>query len=142
MKVHPDYKKEHLAIAIAAVLLSIIAVLAFPYLGVSIDAVILIGIWAIAILAMGAVAANKKFINVEIEDDHVTLTRGIFSTKSVMINYNSITDIHVTRDFLDRILHLGSIEINTAGTTSMELRVSGLPNTHIDDLLNKAKRKK
>ncbi len=52
----------------------------------------------------------------------VLIHTGWLSTNTVSIDYQKITDIHIREPFLDRIFtKSGSIIINTAGTTFLEV---------------------
>lgn len=70
---------------------------------------------------------NLKYV---IHDDRITIHKGILTKKYQNIPYRSITDFFLKRGLYDRILGLGSIQIQTAGqspsATGYEGDLSGL----------------
>ncbi len=52
----------------------------------------------------------------------ILIHKGWLSTKLTSIDYSKITDVHTKEPFLDKvIMHVGSITINTAGTSLFEV---------------------
>lgn len=142
MKINPTPKKDYAKIGLIAALATLAALFVIPYIQIEIDLAVIGLIWVAAIAIMGASATEKKFTTLDIEGDHITLIKGIISKKTVVISYEKITDIYVTRDFIDVLVGTGSIHINTAGTAYMELSALDLEAKYLDQLVDMMKIKK
>lgn len=83
--------------------------------------------WVIAAPIIVLWIKNLLFI---IEDDRITIHKGILSKQQQNIPYRAITDFQLHRSLYDRFLKLGSIRIQTAGqaitATGYEGQLSGL----------------
>ena len=55
-------------------------------------------------------------------------TRGILSKDVVTIPFDKITDIRLKKSFVERILGIGNIYIDTAGENGIEMVLRGVPN--------------
>lgn len=97
-------------------------------------------VWPIAILAIvllwiigvPIIILWVKNLSYYIEDDRVTIHKGILSKIQQNIPYRAITDFQLHRSLYDRWLGIGSIRIQTAGQTQSgtgyEGKLSGLIN--------------
>jgi uncharacterized membrane protein YdbT with pleckstrin-like domain len=54
--------------------------------------------------------------------------RGLFSKDVVTIPYGKIQDIKLKKSFVERILGIGNIYINTAGENGIEMVIRGISN--------------
>lgn len=54
-------------------------------------------------------------------DKRLIIKKGWLSTNTLSVRYSRITDIKVTQGFIDKILKLGTISINTAGGEDYEI---------------------
>lgn len=69
-------------------------------------------IWAISIPIIKLWIKNLAYV---IQDDRVTIHKGILTKTQQNIPYRSVTDFALKRTVYDRLLGLGSINIQTAG---------------------------
>ena len=69
-------------------------------------------IWAISIPIIKLWIKNLAYV---IQDDRVTIHKGILTKTQQNIPYRSVTDFALKRTIYDRLLGLGSINIQTAG---------------------------
>ena len=77
-------------------------------------------IWIIAQVLLGAISIpiiklwikNLEYI---IQDDRITIHKGILTKTQQNIPYRSVTDFALKRTIYDRLLGIGSINIQTAG---------------------------
>ncbi len=99
-------------------------------------------LWIISFTWIYLWIKNLKYV---IHDDRITIHKGILTKKYQNIPYRSITDFVLKRGLYDRILGLGSIQIQTAGqspsATGYEGSLSGLSDYEgiHTDLRNKIK---
>ncbi|MBJ3777413.1 PH domain-containing protein [Acuticoccus mangrovi] len=63
---------------------------------------------------------------VTIDEERVTLRRGIFSKESVEVEMGSIRAVRVDQSFVDRIFNCGILKVYTAGDNP-EIVQAGLP---------------
>ncbi|MDO8553489.1 MAG: PH domain-containing protein [Candidatus Micrarchaeota archaeon] len=137
---HPGVEKYQIKIAAIALVISVISLLLIQFISANIETYLLAIIWGIAILLMIIAEINKRFVTVDICTEDLTFTKGILKTKATVIKYPSITNLHVNRDILDRILGLGQIQVDTAGSTGIELEVDGLKMEHIKEIIKRAQK--
>lgn len=73
-----------------------------------------------------------RSIRYEIHDDQVLVYIGILTKTIKHVNFRNITNMEVKRSILDRLLGLGSLSIQTAGSGSKipEEQLKGLTNVH------------
>ena len=58
----------------------------------------------------------------------IILSEGIFSEKFRSTVYNKITDLRLNQTMFDKVLNIGTIGIDTAGTDAIEIRFIGVRN--------------
>lgn len=61
------------------------------------------------------------------------------SRNLISVEYNKIQDLAVTQGFIERILDLGTIKINTAGSPSVEVKFQGVKNPYLIEKIIKEK---
>ena len=84
--------------------------------------------WIPAMLLTGP---YYRSLNYEIQDDEIIVRVGIWTKSIKHVPYRTVTNQTVKRDVLDRLLGLGTLNIQTAGMSGQsgyEERLRGLPN--------------
>ncbi len=66
-----------------------------------------------------------KNLNYRIEEDRVTIFKGILTKQQQNIPYRAVTDFVLRRTLYDRFLNIGSLRIQTAGQGHMETGYEG-----------------
>ncbi|NOZ47034.1 MAG: PH domain-containing protein [Chlorobi bacterium] len=128
----------HLTIFVAIILLTAIINLTINLSGGDSQAVKVIWILCIALCAIlwiiiyPLVRLWLNNLSYHIEEDRITVHKGIIVKTQQNIPYRAITDFALKRGFYDRILGIGTINIQTAGqsrnATGYEGSLSGLIN--------------
>jgi len=99
--------------------------------------IILVMIFLLWLIAVPIVKVWIKNLSYYIDEDRVTIHKGILSKIKQNVPYRAITDFQLHRSLYDRFLGIASIKIQTAGqsptATGFEAKLSGL--TEWDDLL-------
>ena len=99
-----------------------IAVILWP---ITIGVIVLLWIISVPIIFLWI-----KNLSYYIEDDRITVFKGILTKQQQNIPYRAITDFVLRRSLYDRFLNIGAIRIQTAGqsrsTTGYEGQISGL----------------
>jgi putative membrane protein len=84
-------------------------------------------LWAVSVPIIKLWIKNLSYY---IEDDRITIYKGILTKQQQNIPYRAITDFILRRSLYDRVLAIGSIRIQTAGqshtATGYEGQLSGL----------------
>ncbi len=79
-------------------------------------------------------------INYKVTDEEIFVNRGLITKSNKIVPYRTITNIDIKQGPFDRILGIGSIEIQTAGfsagKTGPEERLDGVPTEMIKELRN------
>lgn len=77
-------------------------------------------------------------IHFEIVEDEVHVNRGIITKTRKIVPYRTITNIEIKRGPFDRLLKMGTIELQTAGSSSSKIgpeeRLDGLPKDELDKI--------
>jgi uncharacterized membrane protein YdbT with pleckstrin-like domain len=87
-----------------------------------------------------------KNLSYYIDEDRITIHKGILSKIKQNVPYRAITDFQLHRSLYDRFLGIGSIKLQTAGqsptATGFEAKLSGLIewDNLLEDLRSKVKR--
>jgi len=77
---------------------------------------------------------NKYYIT----NKSVTHEFNFIIRKTSSVSYNKIQDLHLIQGLLERMFNLGTIHINTAGTPTIEIKLSGIQNLlSIEGLIKK-----
>ena len=101
---------------------------------------VVILLWLIAVPIITIWIKNLTYY---IEEDRITIHKGILSKIKQNIPYRAITDFQLYRSLYDRFLGIASIKIQTAGqsptATGFEAKLSGV--TNWDDLLEQLREK-
>jgi len=63
-----------------------------------------------------------------ITDRRVIKEVGILGKSTTSTIYKQITDVHMKQSFIQQLLGIGTIGINTAGTSGMEILIAGIAN--------------
>lgn len=85
----------------------------------------------LALAAIGAVTflwwfITNRSIVVTVDEERITLRRGIFSKENVEVEISSIRTVRVDQTFVDRIFNCGILKVYTAGDVP-DLVQDGLP---------------
>ena len=88
---------------------------------------IIVCLWIISVIIITLWIKNLSYY---IEDDRITIYKGILTKQQQNIPYRAITDFVLRRSLYDRFLGIGAIRIQTAGqartATGYEGQLSGL----------------
>jgi uncharacterized membrane protein YdbT with pleckstrin-like domain len=126
LKFYPSWFHESKLI-LSALVLAVIAVLILAYnlLGSADAFAWILGLLALALFIMAFMRHYTTAYT--ITGSGVSKKRGIFSTYLENIPYNKIQDIRLSQSFLGRILNVGNIYLDTAGTPGIEMVLRGVP---------------
>ena len=84
--------------------------------------------WVVAMILSGPYFRSLRY---EIQDDEVVVHVGIWTKSVKHVPYRTVTNMQVKRDVVDRLLGLGTLNIQTAGMSGQkgaEEQLVGLPN--------------
>lgn len=71
---------------------------------------------------------NLRSREYEFHDDHVKVSEGFLTKTHDTVPYNRITDVSFTKSVWQRIFHVGTVRLNTAGSNQQEITIS-----YVDD---------
>ena len=95
---------------------------------VSVNFVLNVCWWLVALILTGPYYRSLRY---EIQDDEVVVNVGIWTKSVKHVPYRTVTNLQVKRDVVDRLLGLGTLNIQTAGMSGQkgaEERLVGLSN--------------
>lgn len=65
--------------------------------------------------------------SLEVLDDRLVLRKGVFSKNEIVVPFSRITNYSASQSFFDRIFNIAHFRIETAGSMTSELTLSGYP---------------
>lgn len=65
--------------------------------------------------------------SLEVMDDRLVLRKGVFNKDEIVVPFSRITNYSASQSFFDRIFNIAHFRIETAGSMTSELTLSGYP---------------
>ncbi len=128
--IRPTAKVNHLIIALCVVVASLIVLLVLNNIG---DALIpLFIIWALGIILWLTASVAEKFKSIEIGDGGLTVKTGVLSIKTTLISYKQIANLHIKQGLFERIIGVGTVELDTSGTNRVEIIMQSVKKEDIE----------
>ena len=131
-KIHPSAIKRHVLGFVAFILFAVVGVFGYLNFGEIALYIFFAAEVLIVVLTIADGYIYERFNEIDVSDTSVAIKKGVLSVRSIVVPYSKITDMNIKRSFLDRILRVGLLEINTAGSEKMEVV---FPNVRKEDLL-------
>jgi uncharacterized membrane protein YdbT with pleckstrin-like domain len=76
---------------------------------------------------------------IEVTNVRTVNREGILSKSTTEVRHVDVKQLHTHQSFFQRLLHVGTIEISSAGTGGIEISISGLPKPErIVNIIHKA----
>jgi len=131
----PSAKLYHIQIGLAAIVLIAILIITGGFLGNTM--IILIGIIIfLALIATVVSTITIKVRTVEIGEYAVTVKTGLLNTRTIMIPYERMTNVNIKRGIFDRLMGMGTLEIDTAGTAQTEVIMPYMLNKDLEHIMS------
>jgi len=73
---------------------------------------------------------------VEIGEYAVTVKTGLLNTRTIMIPYERMTNVNIKRGIFDRLMGMGTLEIDTAGTAQTEVIMPYMLNKDLEHIMS------
>jgi uncharacterized membrane protein YdbT with pleckstrin-like domain len=137
---HPSPLAAFCKISLAVIFLTVMATLldgVFP--GIFIPALALIWIAAIGLALVAFISVRT--ITITIEENILSYSRGILTTRKVLLPYAKITETSYVQGILERLLGIGTLSIDTPGGSEVAIHVSGLRYDDVKELLHEINRR-
>ncbi|MEK6978785.1 MAG: PH domain-containing protein [Candidatus Micrarchaeota archaeon] len=83
-------------------------------------------VWIIALALCASAEISKKFKRIILEEGQAIAESGIITKETFHADYDRITSVNMKQDPIERMLKVGTIEIDTAGTEKIEVRMGGI----------------
>ena len=97
-------------------------------------------VWVAALLVSVLKWISNRFVSIEILDNELVYKSGIINTKSVTVSYTQITNVNIERTLFQRLLGLGTLDIDTAsGTHEADIKIHNLPYSSLEIVLQKSR---
>lgn len=91
---------------------------------------LLTGLGVLLLLWVFRIWNNLKFqqnLGYSLRDKDILFRRGFFVSRITVVPFNRIQHASISRDVLDKMLGISSLEIFTAGGSGSDIRIPGLP---------------
>lgn len=130
----PSGRIYYAVVFAAFLLLSALLFLLEPWLGINAP---LGSLWllVLAFCAWGFVFLYFQYHYIHVEDGTLTVREGLLTRKMVIIPFEKITEIESVRSALEALFGVGTVKIDTSGTSGMEIIFRNVPKESIDSFL-------
>lgn len=130
--IRPTAKVNHLIIILCAVIASAIVLLALNEIKEML--IPLFVIWALAIILWLTASIAEKFKTIELGEEGLTVKTGILSIKTTLMAYKQIANLHIKQGLFERILGVGTIELDTSGTNRVEIIIHSVKKEDLEKI--------
>ncbi len=89
--------------------------------------ILLIAAFGLGLLILLIWWLNCLGTTLTVTDQRTTLRRGILSKNVNEVYHSDVCNIQISQSFLQRIFHVGSIGISSAGQSGIEIVADGIP---------------
>ena len=84
---------------------------------------------------------RSKATKLTLTDERTTLKRGIFSLYVTEVFHSDVRNVQLNQTLMQRIFHVGSVGVASAGGDGMEIQVHGMPNPDdVKEIIDKYRR--
>ncbi|MBD3398288.1 PH domain-containing protein [Candidatus Micrarchaeota archaeon] len=88
----------------------------------------------LTVISIVAAFIRAKIQYIDVDDEGITMHRGLFNKKTTYVPYERVTNVQVHRSFWERLFMLGMLQIDTAGTNQKEIVMYNIPSHYLDKL--------
>ncbi len=92
-------------------------------------------VWLLGLAACVFAYIGSRFTTLEIRDKDLLFKRGVFAVKTVLVPYNRITDTRYVQSLVERVLGLGTLEVETASESGVAIRIGGVRDADVRDIM-------
>jgi len=97
--------------------------------------------WIVAISAALFFYIVMRFISLEIGEKDIMYRKGIFAVKTTLVPYSKVTDARYNQSLLERILGLGTLEVETASESGIAIRMQGVRYDDVEAIMKNVREK-
>ena len=137
---HPSAKGQIIKIVFVAIVLTVAVFFLGKYLG-NLGQLFIIVIWiatfVLALLARGV----ELFKTIEVGETSIKVITGVLNVKSMLVPYDRITEVRSSQTLFQRFIGLGTLEVDTAGTSQIEITVPDVPENYLEQIINNIEQK-
>ncbi len=126
-------RREYFAAFVAAVVLSFILVSLNNWMELPLEALIFL-VWVLAGVSGILSFIKAKIQYIDVDDEGITLHKGLFNKKTIYVPYERITHINMDHNLIDRLFMLGTLKVDTAGTTKTEITMGSIPTEYLEKM--------
>lgn len=126
-------RREYFTAFVAAVVASFILFSLNNWMELPLQALVFI-VWVLAGVSGVISFIKAKIQYIDVDDEGITLHKGLFNKKTTYVPYERITNINVDHNFIDRVFMLGTLKVDTAGTTKTEITMGSIPNKYLEKM--------
>lgn len=92
----------------------------------------ILAVFTLFALIVANIRARIQYI--EVKGEGLTVHKGLLNKRVMFIPYGRITNLRINRGILERIFMLGSVEVDTAGTNTVEVVMGNIPSHYLGRL--------
>lgn len=93
-------------------------------------------IWGVAFVLCVLAWIIRRFRTIELSEDSIIMKVGLLNIKTIFIPYRTITDANMKQNLLERVLSIGTLEINTAGASEIKGKMSEIRYSELQNIIN------
>lgn len=137
----PSGRKYYISFSFAFVLLSAMLFFTAPLFPFNIYLVIFV-LFVLDCIIIGSIFLYFQSRYIHIENDIITVKEGLIMSKIAVIPFNKVSEVTTQYTLMDKLLRVGTIMLDTAGTPKVEVSFSNIPCESITAFIGVFKRYK
>jgi len=79
--------------------------------------------WGLALIVCALAFVSARFITLEIREKDLLFRRGVLNVRTVLVPYSKVTDTRYTQSLLERVMGVGTLEVETASESGVAIRM-------------------
>jgi len=138
--IHPSTLVVQCELAVFAIMITVIAYYVRD-LAANLFVPTLEIVWGLTILSGIFLFIKERFVSLEIGDHDLVYKKGILFTRTVLVPYEKVTDARYSQGLLERIFGLGTLDVDTAGTSDIAIKMPGVHRKDMEEILGNVRHK-
>lgn len=131
----PSGKIYYVSLFLSFLVLSAIVFLVSPAIPINAPLVVMM-LLAVYFIVVGAIMLYYQYAYIHVEDEMITVREGLITSKMFVIPFNKISEIGTKYALIDSLFGVGTVMIDTSGTSGVEIVFRNVPKEKINSFVS------
>jgi len=137
---HPNPIIDQARVIIFAIFITVVLYLIRDYIPDLFMAAVVLT-WIVSVFAAIFYFVIERFVTLEIDEKDMMYRKGILAVKTTLVPYSKVTDARYNQSLLERILGLGTLEVETASESGVAIRIRGVRYDDVEVIMKNVREK-